>query len=72
VNGRYMVKAVRSLRRSEQGPMGRRTEERVHETFVLGPYRSRLFARVVAWLNRFDRGGWVQRCTVNQVAEGGK
>jgi hypothetical protein len=72
MSGHYMVKAVRSLRRSEQGPMGRRTEERVHETFVLGPYRSRLRAGLVAWLNRFDRGGWVQRCTVEPVTEGGK
>ncbi|GHC72845.1 hypothetical protein GCM10007320_09010 [Pseudorhodoferax aquiterrae] len=67
---RYRVVAVRSLRRTEKTPAGQRTEERVQNIFTLGPYRWKLHARLVAWLNRFDRGGWVQRCTVEQTAEG--
>lgn len=68
--GRYRVVAVRSLRRSEVGPMGRRTEECVQETFELGPYRLRVVALLVAWVETFSSGGWIQRCTVEKI-EGG-
>ncbi|CAN7593725.1 hypothetical protein LJR039_004331 [Pseudorhodoferax sp. LjRoot39] len=68
--GRYRVVAVRSLRRSEQTPTGQRTEERVHDTFELGPYRLRVVALLVAWVETFSAGGWIQRCTVEKI-EGG-
>lgn len=68
--GRYRVVAVRSLRRSEVGPMGRRTEEREVDTFELGPFRWRVSAWLVAWLESYRSGGWIQRCTVEKI-EGG-
>lgn len=70
MSARYMVKAVRSLSRTEQTPAGQRTEEREVDTFKLGPFRSRIAARLVAWLESYSSGGWIQRCTVERIAEG--
>lgn len=69
---RYMIRATVVARRVRTSEGTTRTDERLISTHERGPYRVRLWAAFVAWLDSYQNTRWAQRCEVVKVEEGGE